>query len=88
MAAIRHPVRSELIEEIKQKTTKWTPKEVHENVLRDASPEQIQNKMGSLGSGAPSWFGHEIKDFFSKFTGGFTHYKSGNKKIVGDANLP
>jgi hypothetical protein len=48
IASIRHPVRHELVEEIRQKTDKWTPRPVHENHLRDVSPEQLQKKLGSL----------------------------------------
>lgn len=31
----KHPVRQELIDEIKAKTTSWIPSELHENSLKD-----------------------------------------------------
>ena len=43
-----HPVREELVQEIKAKTSKWTPMEVEENHFRHVPVGEIQNTLGSL----------------------------------------
>lgn len=43
-----HPVREELVQEIKAKTSKWTPMEVKENHFRNVPAGEIQNTLGSL----------------------------------------
>uniref|UniRef100_A0A7S3I6F2 Peptidase C1A papain C-terminal domain-containing protein n=1 Tax=Favella ehrenbergii TaxID=182087 RepID=A0A7S3I6F2_9SPIT len=50
-----HPVREEIVEEIKLKAGSWKPKEVHNNKMRHRSPESIKRSMGHLGV-APSVF--------------------------------
>ena len=50
-----HPVREEIVEQIKLKATSWTPKEVGNNKLRHRSVESIKKSMGHLGV-APSLF--------------------------------
>ena len=44
-----HPVREEIVEQIKLKASSWTPKEVKDNKLRHRSSESIKNSMGHLG---------------------------------------
>ena len=44
----QHPVRQEVVDAIKAKTTKWKPREVHENHFRHISVEQMQHTLGSL----------------------------------------
>lgn len=44
-----HPVRQELIEEIKAKTNSWIPQELHENHLVSVPVELLQQKLGYLG---------------------------------------
>lgn len=38
-AAIRHPVRKEIVEEIRKLTDKWEPREVHHNPLSSIPAE-------------------------------------------------
>eukprot|EP00347_Sterkiella_histriomuscorum_P010152 403377404 len=71
---VLHPVRQELVEEIKLKATTWQPREIHHNRLRDVRPEQIQKKLGNLGTYQHSFidsimkwipFGKSMKGKFS-----------------------
>ena len=50
LTATRHPINKEIVDQIRLLTDTWTPKDAHKNILRDVSPEQIKNRMGSLGS--------------------------------------
>ena len=45
-----HPVRKEIVEEIKLKATSWKPKEVHENHLRHVPADKMHLRFGHLGS--------------------------------------
>ena len=45
-----HPVRQEIVDDIKLKTTSWKPREVHENHLRHVPQDQLGSLMGSLGN--------------------------------------
>lgn len=65
-SAAKHPVREEIVEEIKLKATSWTPKEVGANHIRHRSVESIKASMGHLGT-APSSLGAEV---FKKVTSG------------------
>lgn len=47
--ARKHPVRQEIIDEIKHKTSNWTPLEMHENDFRDVPMELMDQKFGYLG---------------------------------------
>ena len=38
---VQHPVREEIVDEIKLKATSWKPKEVHENHLRHVPADKI-----------------------------------------------
>lgn len=49
-ASNNHPVRQELVDEIKLKATTWTPTEVHHNILRDVHPDEMKNRLGNLGN--------------------------------------
>lgn len=42
-----HPLRQELIDEIKSKTNKWVPNEIADNKFNGASIDEIYNSMGS-----------------------------------------
>ena len=46
----QHPVRDEIVEEIKLKATSWKPKEVHENHLRHVPADKIKGRFGQLGT--------------------------------------
>ena len=46
---MKHPVRQEIVDEIKAKATTWTPREVHENHLHEIPVEQLKSKLGYLG---------------------------------------
>ena len=46
----KHPVREEIVEEIKLKATSWKPKEVHENHLRHVPADKIHGRFGQLGT--------------------------------------
>jgi len=48
--AAKHPVREELVEEIKLKTTSWTPRAVEDNHMRHKSVESLYHSMGHLGT--------------------------------------
>ena len=45
----KHPVREEIVKEIKLKATSWKPREVHENHLSKVSAEKIHGRFGHLG---------------------------------------
>ena len=45
----KHPVRDEIVNEIKRKTTSWKPKAVENNHLRHRSPDSIKRSLGHLG---------------------------------------
>lgn len=64
-AAPNHPVRHDIVEEIKLKTNKWTPKEVHENHLKDVHPHVLNKRLGSLGNKAKSFFEYIASPFAS-----------------------
>ena len=49
-STIQHPVREEIVEQIKLKTTKWKPMEMHENSFRDHSAESLHKRLGALDS--------------------------------------
>ena len=52
--AAKHPIRQEIVDEIKLKATTWTPKEVSENHMRHRSVESIKSSMGHLGTSQTS----------------------------------
>jgi hypothetical protein len=54
----QHPVRHEIVEEIKLKATSWKPREVDQNHLRHIPVENIHLMTGSLGM---SPFGEHLK---------------------------
>ena len=60
----KHPIRHEIVDEIKLKATSWKPREVEENHLRHRSVESIKNSMGHLGT-SPASLG---ADFFKSVT--------------------
>ena len=45
-----HPIRHEIVEEIKLKATSWTPKAVEDNHMRHRSVEELKHSMGHLGT--------------------------------------
>ena len=45
----KHPVRDEIVDEIKLKATSWKPREVSDNPLRHRSVESLKASMGQLG---------------------------------------
>ena len=49
-----HPVRSEIVEEIKALTSRWTPQEVHKNHFYKMPKEDIALTLGSLEAGTPA----------------------------------
>ena len=54
-----HPVRDEIVNEIKLKATSWKPKEIESNHLRHRTPESIKHSMGVLGT-SPSFMPTEF----------------------------
>lgn len=46
----KHPVRQEIVDDIKLKATSWQPREVHENHLRHVPVQNLHGIMGSLGN--------------------------------------
>jgi len=54
-----HPVREEVVEQIKLRATSWKPKEVQDNHLRHKSVEGIKNSMGNYGTSRKS-IGSEV----------------------------
>ena len=63
--AMKHPIRDEIVEEIKLKATSWTPKEVSANHFSQRSAESIKASMGHLGT-APTSLGAEMFKKVSK----------------------
>lgn len=58
-AAHKHPVNPDIVNEIKQKASTWTPMEVHENPLSKLTIEQVKGLLGTqirepLGLPAPA----------------------------------
>lgn len=43
-----HPVRQDIVDQIKSKTNNWTPTEVNENRFKDATVKQVFSSMGGL----------------------------------------
>lgn len=49
-----HPVRQEIIDEVKRKTKKWVPRELKDNHFRDKTAREIRDgTLGSLDEGIP-----------------------------------
>ena len=46
----KHPIREDIVEEIKLKATSWTPKAVDENHMRHHSAEDLYRSAGNLGT--------------------------------------
>ena len=61
LAEEKHPVREEIVNDIKLKTTSWKPKEVENNHLRHRSVESIRQSMGHLGTSRPTLGGEIMK---------------------------
>ena len=57
--ASKHPIRDEIVNEIKLKANSWTAKEVSNNHLRHRSVESIKASMGHLGM-TPTSIGAEM----------------------------
>jgi len=76
--ASKHPIRDEIVNEIKLKTNSWKPKEVSSNHLRHRSVESIKTSMGHLGM-TPTSIGAEMfkkvsrgaLDMFKQMTSAF-----------------
>jgi hypothetical protein len=47
MADKLHPIREDLVNEIKQKASTWTPMEVNENPLSNRSKDELLGLLGS-----------------------------------------
>ena len=47
---MKHPVREDIVEEIKLKATSWKPREVNENHLRHVPADKIHGRFGHLGT--------------------------------------
>jgi len=62
---MKHPVREEIVQDIKLKATSWKPKEVHENHLRHVPADKIQGRFGQLGN-TPFSKGAEVMTNISK----------------------
>ncbi|CDW76850.1 cathepsin b [Stylonychia lemnae] len=82
----RHPVRQELVEEIKLKAESWTPVETHQNLLRDVHPDKIKSRLGNLGFQEGSLISKLMSylPFKTKFLGNHNHEhnaKSSHKKL-------
>jgi hypothetical protein len=58
--ATRHPVRQEIVEEIKKKTDKWVPKEAGHNHLKDIPIDKLNKRLGSLGAHSPNMFSFDL----------------------------
>ena len=41
-------MRKDLVDEIKEKTTKWKPREAHHNSLREIPAEHLHSRLGTL----------------------------------------
>ena len=46
---MRHPVRQEIVDEIKSRTKSWVPVEIQDNKFRDVPVEQLLGKLGYMG---------------------------------------
>jgi len=46
---MQHPVRQEIVEEIKRKTSKWEPMEVADNHFARYAKEEIHSQANSIG---------------------------------------
>jgi len=62
----QHPVRQEIVDQIKAKTVKWVPQEVEHNHFSKMPKDEIMHTLGSLDSGTPdisaSWTHDEEKE--------------------------
>jgi cathepsin B len=86
LADNKHPVRQEIVNDIKKKTSKWIPKEVHENQFTEIPYEMLTSKLGFLGIEQQNSFVSKVFDYFSFFR--TTKAPSHQRKIVGSAELP
>ena len=59
-ADLQHPVREEIVLQIKENASSWKPKEVKDNHLSKVSSEEIRGRFGNLGS-SPSLFSSEFR---------------------------
>lgn len=50
VVSAKHPVREEIIEEIRLKAQSWIPMSFEENHLRDIPEELVHMKLGIMGS--------------------------------------
>jgi hypothetical protein len=67
-AALEHPVRHEIVEEIKLKATSWTPRDVESNHLRHIPAESIHKTMGSMGMSPFSNTAQKMGQYLNKAT--------------------
>ena len=61
----KHPIRQEIVDEIKLKATSWKPMEVEKNHMRHHSAAEIKGSMGHLGT-SPASAGADIFKSVSK----------------------
>lgn len=91
-AVAAHPVRQEIVDEIKLKATSWKPKEVNENHLRHID---VSKSMGHLGMtpfneqakfGVHTWkvIEKELKKITMKFKGHWLHQAWKDWDVVDD----
>jgi len=96
-----HPVREEIVDEIKKLATSWTPREVSDNHLRHVPVNNIQMQMGSLGltqfgevtKKAEGFFDYIADTFgFKMASNGSTHedkkLKSSSKPAITRESMP
>ena len=47
-ASATHPVSEDIVQDIKTKTTSWTPVEAHLNPLRNVSHDVLKQRLGTI----------------------------------------
>ena len=52
--ALGHPIREDVYNEIKKRTTQWIPKEISENPLANYTEEQIRGLLGTFTDEIPN----------------------------------
>jgi cathepsin B len=80
LASAAHPVRQELVEEIKLKADSWTPKEAHLNHLRHIPEERVKGTTGSLGTS----YGHGLFKGLGTFFNGISSVFAGHGASLDD----
>lgn len=65
----KHPVRQEIVDQIKARTDSWTPQEVDDNHLKEVPAHKLQSKLGFIGYDSAAQFSQRGDNILGKILG-------------------